>query len=188
VGRRGAADPDADVAPFIFVPSSTTVGGGPLGRPGIVPVARCGAVRAQCGSGTSVNGCTPLLTGSGLPSATATSGFTLTVIAMDGARPAGMFYGLRQQPAQIGTGASYFCDPSVHQRIRGAWALSSGTPGSCDGSISVDLNAELASHPSWHGAPFAFGQVLYVQAYNRDPGNPSNSINVSEGLAVTLCF
>lgn len=178
---NGNANPDAD---DISSGSSLDSNGN-----SIPDECECGA-SSYCTAGTSLNSCTPVLSGTGAPSASATSGYTLAVSGMDGQRPSGMFYGLASAAIPInavGGGTSYFCTTAPRQRLITPTPNTGGTVGACDGMLSVDLNTWLAGHPAALGNPYAFGQTLYVQAFNRDSGNPSKGLVLSAGLAVTLC-
>lgn len=145
---------------------------------------------SYCTAGVSNNSCSPVVSGSGSPSASAASGYVVTCSGMDGLRPSGMFYGLGAAANPInagGGGTSFYCTTSPRQRLITPMPNTGGTAGACDGAISVDLNAWLSTHPSGLGSPFGAGQTLYVQAFNRDNGNPSKGLVFSGGLAVTLC-
>ncbi len=146
----------------------------------------CGGA-AYCTAGTSVNGCVASMAGVGTPSASAASGYTVTASSMDGLRPSGMFYGLGAAATPLGQGNSLLCTTAPRQRLFSPLVSSGGTGGACDGSLTIDLNTWMSTHPTGLGSPFAAGQVLYVQAFNRDNGNPSKNLVLSNGLAVTLC-
>ncbi len=155
---------------------------------GIPDECECGD-STYCTSGTSMNGCVPTISGAGTPSASAPSGYTVSVTGMDPLRPAGMFYGLGAAATQInpgGGGTSYFCTTAPRQRLITPMPNTGGSSG-CDGSLSVDLNNWMTTHPLGLGSPFLAGQTLYVQSFNRDNGNPSKGLVLSNGLAVTLC-
>ena len=65
-------------------------------------------------------------------------------------------------------------------------ALNGGTTYfSRNGSLSVDFLAYVASHPQALGAPFSAGQVVWTQAWYRDPPAPKTT-NLSNGLQFTL--
>jgi hypothetical protein len=184
ISSGGSADCNANGVPDecdIASATSTDLNGN-----GIPDECECGVAAASCGAGTSVNGCTPALTWTGTPSASAIAGFDVTATGMDGQRNGGFFYGIAYGPIQIGTGSSFFCGPQPRQRI-GPFGSTGGTIGACDGSRMRDVNDWLANHPTQLGGPFAFGSILYIQGWNRDGGNPSNGLNVTDGIAVTLC-
>lgn len=175
------ANPDAD----------DIAGGGSLdtNTNGIPDECECGAAN-YCTGGTSLNLCAPTISGVGTPSATAVSGYTISTAGMDGLRPSGMFYGLAAAANPInagGGGTSFFCTTNPRQRLITPLPNTGGTGGACDGGLSVDLNTWLSTHPGGLGNPFAAGQILYVQGFNRDSGNPSKGLVLTGGLAVTLC-
>lgn len=55
-------------------------------------------------------------------------------------------------------------------------AKSNGGATQCDGSLSLDWNAYVASHPSTLGTPFAAGQQVFAQAWFRDPPSPGSTM------------
>jgi hypothetical protein len=68
--------------------------------------------------------------------------------------------------------------------IRTPEQVGTGTPGVCDGSMSIDLNAQFASKPSKN--PGA-GAVVQTQLWYRDPMNTSNqTTSLSDALEFTL--
>jgi hypothetical protein len=150
----------------------------------------CGIVPAGCGGpGSSNSGCTPLIGWTGTPSATAPSGCTITATGMDGQRLGGFFYGLSYAPINIGAGAggtSWFCGPAPRQRMN-PFGNTNGVIGGCDGARSIDVNTWMTNNTDGLGAPFVSGLTLYIQGWNRDSGNPSSGLNITDGLAVTLC-
>src|SRR5207237_5930290 len=127
-----------------------------------------------CTSATSSSGCTPSLSASGFASATATSGFTLSCTNLDGARRIQLFYGLSGPAATPWGGTSLLCVRAPLQRMPGL--LSGGTPGACDGAVSVDWLAYVASTPSALGFPLQPGTVVHAQCMARDPLAPAGAI------------
>lgn len=178
---NGNANPDLD--------DIASGGSLDLNANGVPDECDCGGA-SYCTAGTSLNGCVPTISGAGTPSASAASGYTVSISGADGLRPGGMFYGLGMAANPInagGGGTSFFCTTSPRQRLITPTPNTGGTGGACDGSLSVDLNTWMSTHPSGLGSPFAAGQILYVQSFNRDSGNPSKGLVLSGGLAVTLC-
>lgn len=135
----------------------------------------CEPMVAYCAAGTSSQGCTPALSWSGTPSASATSGFTLWLHAADGQRASLLFYGVGPFPAPFAsTTAGAACVLAPIQRV--AKPFTGGSAGACDGLTSVDWNAWRALHPQALGSPFAAGAVLFAQAFVRDGAAPSSSV------------
>ena len=70
-----------------------------------------------CTAGTSASGCVALLSASGSPSATAPSGFTLSVALVEGLKDGLFFYGANGRQANSwGNGTSYKCISASHRR------------------------------------------------------------------------
>jgi hypothetical protein len=140
----------------------------------------CDASLAYCfGNQTSAQ-CAPALQPSGIASASAVSGFDLLVDQLDPQRSAGIFYGLAPQTLPIGN--QTICVAGPFQRTGLAF---SGGAGACSGQITLDWNAWRTAHPSALGSPFATGQALYAQAWERDPLQPQG-VSLSSALRFLL--
>ena len=135
-----------------------------------------------CTAGTSLNGCVPTLSATGSPSASAGSGFVVTASGTDGNRNGLIYYGIA--PAGMPFAAGYLCIAAPRQRM-GQAQFTGGTPGGCDGSLSVDLQVFAAGHPAALAMPLTAGMTLYFQASVRDNGSPENRV-MSDAIAVTL--
>jgi hypothetical protein len=134
-----------------------------------------GTFTSYCTSGTTTNGCLARIQGNGLPSASAPSGFTLDVIDMEGAAQGLIFYGLSGRSATPwGTSSSYVCVKSPTQRT--SVQTGSGTPGACNGSMSLDWNSYVSSHPGALGVPFSAGELVQAQGWFRDSGSPKTTM------------
>lgn len=179
-----------------YVSDTTLVAGGTLSFTLASPVTTFGncngfqLLRTEpaasfCYAGGSINGCFPSISGAGVPSIGAGSGYLVTMSGADGLRLGGMFYGLLPANLPFGTGTARVCNLGPRQRL-GPSALSGGTFGACDGGFGSDLMLFLATHPGAIGQPFAAGDTLYVQGWNRDSGNGSANISTSDAIAVTL--
>jgi len=135
-----------------------------------------------CTAGTTTNGCTPSITGSGVALASATSGFTLTVANVEGQRAGLIYYGVTGRaalPWGVG-GTSFTCVKVPSQRMT-ASPSSGGTAGACDGVLSEDWRAFVATHPSATGNPLQAGVQVNAQGWFRDP--PAvKSTNLSNAL------
>lgn len=134
---------------------------------------------SYCAAGTSVNGCVARLTASGAPSASSGAGFVLTTLELDGQRSALSFLSVSYplvQPWAPGSSSSLCVTPPI---VRTSLRFSAGTPGACDGSISIDANGFIAPAP-WHA-----GQIAFAQTWVRDPLAPKGS-QISNGLAFEL--
>jgi hypothetical protein len=137
-----------------------------------------------CTSSVSSNGCVASIAGIGAPSASAASGFELRADQLDGQRSGRFFYGFAAQASPWApTSTSTLCIAGNTQRL--PLAFSGGAAGACDGVLSLDWNAWRAANSSAAGAPFNAGDVLYAQAWFRDPGAPRGT-NLSNGVSFTL--
>jgi hypothetical protein len=148
--------------------------------------AQCDAnLATYCTAGTSAGGCVASISGFGIPSTNAPSGFDVVVGAVPGQRSGMLHYGFAPAAVPYAAGSSSFrCVAAPFQRLG---ALSSGgAAGQCNGSLALDLNTWLSTHPSALGAPYSAGQTLFVQGWFRDPGAPG-AANLSNGLTFSLC-
>ena len=139
-----------------------------------------------CTAGTSANGCSALLSSAGAPSATATSGFTLTATAVEGAKDGLYFFGANgRQASSWGSGTSFQC--VVPPVTRARLLQGSGTSGTCDGVFSEDLNAlwcPTCPSPQKNPGP---GAVVQAQLWYRDPLNTSNrTTSLSDAVEFTV--
>ena len=138
-----------------------------------------------CTAGTSASGCVAALTSTGVPSASAPTGFTVDTTSIEGSKDGIFFYGFNGPQANSwGSGTSFQCvTPPV---IRTSLLTGSGTPGVCDGSFSLDFNAFwTAAVPAKQPAA---GQQVNLQLWYRDPQNTSNqTTSLSDGLEFTVC-
>jgi hypothetical protein len=139
---------------------------------------------SYCTAGTSASGCQALLSTTGTPSASASSGFTVDASGMEGAKAALVYFGTNGRKAvPWGNGTSWQC--VVLPTKRGGPIASTGTPGACDGAISYDLNARWASKPIQNPGP---GTQVQAQLWYRDPLNTSNqTTSLSDAIEFTVC-
>jgi Tol biopolymer transport system component len=145
-----------------------------------------GAPSAYCTAGTTSSGCVPSISGTGTPSASAGSGFTIAVGAVEGAKQGILFYGLDNTgftPTPWGASSSYLCVKAPTQRT-GA-QNSGGSFGACNGTLSLDWNAYIASNAGALGNPFTSGQTVYAQGWFRDPPSPKTT-NLSNALQFSV--
>ncbi len=156
------------------------------GFPG-VPITQCNQNFASyCTPSTTTGGCAPTLTFSGTPSATASSGFVLTVSAVDGQRAGLFFYGASGRvafPWSAGS-TSWYCVKAPVQRT--FLHSSGGSPGACNGNLAVDWNQFRAAYPGALGGAIAPSVKVQAQAWFRDPAAPKTT-NLSNALEFTVC-
>ena len=142
------------------------------------------APESYCTAGTSANGCQALLSGTGTPSATAASGFTLDATGVEGQKDGLYFFAANGRQANSwGSGTSFQCvAPPV---FRGGLLLGTGTSGACDGTFSQDLNARWQAKPNSN--PGA-GAIVQAQLWYRDPQNTSNqTTSLSDAVEFVVC-
>ena len=148
---------------------------------GLTPVT---STVAYCTAGTTSNGCNATMTAIGTPSASATSGYTLLVSNVEGQKQGLLFYSVSgRQAAAWGTGSSFLCVKAPTQRIPAQ--NTGGAAGSCNGELSVDWCAFMASAPTAIGNPRIAGQVYQAQGWFRDPPAPKTT-HLSNALEFTL--
>lgn len=152
-----------------------------LGPPLPAPVVHCSA---------KVNslGCLPVTTFSGTPSATASSGFTVSCSNVLNNKLGLMLYGSTGRatdPFQCGT----LCLTGPLRRTVGSSSAGNPPPGDCSGVYAIDMNAFRAG--TLGGTPASFlsvvGTTVNCQWWGRDPGfaAPCNS-QLSQGLEFVI--
>jgi hypothetical protein len=126
---------------------------------GIASFVASGQQQEYCSASTNSCGTTPTLVASGLASATASSGFVLSAQNLPGQRYGALLLTTAGR-ASVPFGAGTLClqAPSVVAVQR-----TSGTPGQCDGVLSVDINA--LTSPSFLDQP---GTIVQAQFLARD--------------------
>ena len=140
-----------------------------------------------CTAGTSASGCQALISASGTPSATATSGFDLLVGSVEGQKSGLFFIGTNGRQANPwGNGTSLQC--VVPPVIRGGLLTPSGTVGLCDGAFTQDWNALWCptTCPKPAKNPGA-GALVQAQFWYRDPFSSSNqTTSLSDAIEFTV--
>ena len=146
----------------------------------------CPNVLSYCTPGTTTNGCAATMSALGSPSVSAATGFVLSATNVEGGKTGLLFYGIfGPHNGNWAPGStSRLCVRSPFQRMG---SLSTGgSTGACDGVLSTDFCAYLASHPGALGQPFQAGLAVNAQAWFRDPPAPGTT-NLSNGLQFTTC-
>lgn len=140
---------------------------------------------SYCTSSTSAAGCVASIRGVGVPSASASSGFTLQVDEVEGQRQGLIFYSAAgQQALPWASGStSWFCVKAPTQRM--PLSSSGGAIGGCDGQYARDWCAYMSANSGALGNPRAAGQNFDAQAWFRDPPAPK-STSLSNALHFTL--
>lgn len=138
-----------------------------------------------CTSSTTTNGCSPSMTASGSPSASATSGFNLLCSNVEGSKAGLVFYSISgefPQPWAAGS-TSFLCVKTPTQRTPAT--TTGGTAGQCNGALALDFAAFMTANPGALGQPISAGQTFHAQTWFRDPPAPKTT-NLSNGLRFTL--
>ncbi|HVS10016.1 MAG TPA: hypothetical protein VMS76_09080 [Planctomycetota bacterium] len=134
-----------------------------------------------CTAKTNSAGCVPSITASGMVSASAGSGFTLTTKNLLANKFGIYFYskgGQQLVPFQGGT----LCTKAP--LVRTMLQNSGGMP-PCGGSFQIDFNAYIASGKD---PGLVAGQQVWVQTWSRDPGfAPPNNTSLSDAVTFTIC-
>ncbi len=126
-------------------------------------------------------GCTPHMSSSGTPSASAGSGFTLSCANVMNKKPGLMFYGTNGSQAVPFTGG-YLCVRSPTIRMPAQNSGGSPTGSDCTGQFSLDFNVRIASGLDPN---LVVGRDVCAQFWSRDPGAPSLT-NLSDAVSFTI--
>ena len=134
---------------------------------------------AYCTAGTSASGCQATLSGTGVPSATAATGFTLHAANVEGDKDGLYFFSANGRQANPwGNGSSLQC--VVPPVLRAGLLSGTGTSGACDGAFAQDLNARWTAKPNQNPG---VGAVVQAQLWYRDPQSTSNqTTSLSDAL------
>jgi hypothetical protein len=146
----------------------------------------CAVAFAYCTAGTSTNGCAASMTATGLPTVTASSGFTVHCTNLEGQKTALIYYGLTGPTVAVihPASTSRICVKAPIQRTFPA--DTNGAANACDGAVSLDLLAYWAQTPSALGVPMQAGAVVSVQTWYRDPPAPG-ATHLSNALQFATC-
>jgi hypothetical protein len=144
---------------------------------------------AYCTAKVNSQGCTPAISSTGAPSASAGSGFTVSCSNLLNNKPTMLVYTNAGRAATPFFGGTLCVSGPVH---RGLTLSSGGTPApavDCSGVYSVDMNAFAVG--ALGGTPASFltipGTVVDAQAWARDPGFAvPNNASLSSALEWTI--
>lgn len=135
-----------------------------------------------CTGGTTTNGCVASISASANPSASLATPCTLSVANVEGGKSGLVFYGVSGAQAVAWNNVSLLCVKTPVQRTLGQ--LSGGTPGACDGQLSLDWNLYQSQNPLSLGNPFGAGAKVWAQAWFRDPP-AQGTTNLSDAVELT---
>ena len=142
----------------------------------------CATMANYCTAGTTTHGCVASIVGSGTASASAGSGFTISVGNVEGAQSGILFYGLGSTASAWGAGTSFLCVKAPLERT--GVQTTGGTINLCNGSMALNFNSYILTH-SGVGIPFLGGETVFAQAWFRDPPSPKTT-NLSNGLQFSV--
>ena len=149
----------------------------------------CESAVSYCTAGVSASGCQALLSASGVASASTGSGFVVAATDVEASKNGMFYYGSSRMAAPWAPAC-----PSILRCVaapvhRTPLTIGVGTPGTCEGTFSMDLNAYWSAHPAKR--PPA-GSLVDIQLWYRDPFNPCfptwwiNRTNFSDALELAV--
>ena len=135
-----------------------------------------------CTASTSALGCVPAIGATGIPSASAGSGFVVTLANAVNQKSVLLAYGTSGPATQPFLGALLCVAPPLK---RTPFSSTGGSLGfnDCSGASALDFNARIASGVD---PALAAGVVVHAQWLARDPFNPLGSFSSSDGLRFTI--
>lgn len=138
----------------------------------------CPQPSTYCAAKTTSTGCTPAIGHTGLPSATAPSGFSVIATQIEPDRPGILFFGLTGPDALPFQGGLLCVRPPIHRTP----TQSSGASGSqpCTGVLALDLNATGVC------ASIGVGHHGWMQGWSRDPASPSGT-GLTDAIEWKVC-
>ena len=172
--------------------SIAAVGAGDAGLYSVEVVGACGSVVAgpatlsvsgattvYCTAKVNSQGCLPAIGFTGMPSASAGSGYNVTATQIV-SKVGGLFIYSRTGPAATPFQGGFLCVAAPVRRTSGQ--LSGGSTG-CSGSFNLDFNAYIAS-----GADPALqaGVQFWGQYWSRDPASPT-ATSLTDALTAVIC-
>jgi len=166
--------------------------------PGQLPLANiagrldpdCAAsIQTYCNPKPNSLGCTPAIGTTGLPSASAGSGFVVSATQVLNNKSGLLFYGTSGRGGAAFQGGT-LCVSTPIKRTPAVTSGGNPPPNDCSGVLSIDMNAFAVG--ALGGTPLAalssVGTTIYCQWWGRDPGFVApNNTTLSGGLEYVVC-
>ncbi len=149
---------------------------------GALPAATCGTT--YCTAKVNSLGCTPTISGSGVPSATTGSGFVVSASNELNQKFGLLFYGVNGRAGLSFQGGT-LCVKAPIKRTAPKISGGSSSGSDCTGSYSIDMNAFALSAGSPAPMPQLSvpGTTVDCQFWGRDPGfSPPNNTSLTDAL------
>jgi hypothetical protein len=132
--------------------------------------ARDGSAVVYCTAKVNSLGCTPEIAFAGTPSASSTSGFTVSATSIHNDRRGLLFYGLSGPMAAPFLGGTLCVKPRVYRTPQQNSLGGIPKEADCSGTFSIDMNAFAAGLLGGHPRPELGmpGTTVHCQYWNRE--------------------
>lgn len=160
--------------------STTTNLNPPAGIQGTLDPACSGSIATYCTGKVNSLGCTPAISMTGAPSATAGTGCTLSTVNVIGNKN-GLFFHSTTGSLGAPFHGGFLCVKSPTKRH--ATQNSGGTGGTCNGVFNEDFNAYIAAGTD---PALVAGAPVWIQNWSRDPASASTD-SLSNAVTAVLC-
>ena len=183
----GCGDTNLDGAPDVIVGAPNDDDGGTDSGSARVASSLPLPARTYCTAKLNSLGCLPAISSSGVPSASATSGFSVTATPVRNKKPGILLYGV-QGSAALAFSGGIQCVASP-RRTPLVNSNGSGVGNDCSGLYSLDMNA--FAHGVLGGSPdpalLIAGTEVCCQWWGRDPGFAApNNTTLSNALRADI--
>jgi hypothetical protein len=151
-----------------------------------------GSPTVYCTAKVNSLGCTPAIGSSGIPSATAGSGFNVTCANVRNQKSGLLFYKVNGTQTGVAFQGGFLCvGPSGIKRTGATSSGGNALPANdCSGNYSTDMNAfALSAGPPIPDPGLQVpGNIVHCQQWGRDQGFPApNNTTLSDGLEYEIC-
>jgi hypothetical protein len=136
------------------------------------------SILSYCESEANTLGCTPVISGTGTPSATLANSFDVGANNVLNNKAGLLFYGFKPRQTPFQGGHMCIVAPTARTPIQN----SGGTPApanDCSGVFALDFNARIQSGVD---PMLVAGEEVFAQYWSRDPADASTT-NLSNALA-----